>query len=121
MTERKHRIHFAHPLSRGRRVLVANAPALEILRRGDGLLDEDGTLRASLPSDQKRMQKLLERALPQLWGEAPDGGSMTVQRPSRQTTRPEPRFRQPVAVRRSNAEPAWIRLQTAFSFSETEC
>ena len=69
-------------LDRGGRVLAANAPALEILRSGDGLLDRDGALDASLPGDRSRLRRLLRRALPDLWGAAPGGGSMTVQRPS---------------------------------------
>ena len=69
-------------LDRGGRVLAANAPAHGILRRGDGLLDRDGTLDAALPADRTRLRRLLGQALPDLWGEAPGGGSMTVQRPS---------------------------------------
>ena len=67
-------------LDRAGRVLEANGPALEILRRGDGLSDRDGALQASLPADRSRLQRLLGRALPDLWGAAPGGGSMTVQR-----------------------------------------
>ncbi|MDE0380967.1 MAG: hypothetical protein OXI20_17180 [Rhodospirillales bacterium] len=69
-------------LDRGGRVLVANGPALDLLRRGDGLADGDGALRAAAPADDERLQALLWRALPDLWGEAPAGGSMTVRRPS---------------------------------------
>ena len=69
-------------LDRGGRVLAANGPALDILRRGDGLTDRDGGLDAVLPADRGRLQRLLARALPDLWGEAPGGGSMTVQRAS---------------------------------------
>ena len=69
-------------LDRAGRVLEANAPALEILRRGDGLLDRDGALDAWLPADRSRLRRLLGRALPDLWSEPPVGGSMTVQRPS---------------------------------------
>ena len=69
-------------LDRGGRVLEANAPALEILRRGDGLLDRGGGLDAWLPADRSRLRRLLARALPGLWGGAPGGGSMTVQRSS---------------------------------------
>ena len=69
-------------LDRGGRVLEANAPALEILRRGDGLIDRDGALDAVLPADRSRLRRLLGRALPGVWGEPPGGGSMTVQRPS---------------------------------------
>ena len=69
-------------LDRRGRVLAANGPALEILRRGDGLFDRGGTLQARLPADRGRLQRLVGRALPGLRGEAPSGGSMTVQRPS---------------------------------------
>ncbi len=69
-------------LDRGGRVLEVNRPALEILRRGDGLLDRDGILDARLPADRSRLRRLLGRALPGLWGEVSGGGSMTVQRPS---------------------------------------
>ena len=69
-------------LDRGGRVLAANEPALVILRRGDGLLDRDGALDAVVPADRSRLRRLLGRALPDLWGEPPSGGSMTVQRPS---------------------------------------
>ena len=69
-------------LDRGGRILAANAPALAILGRGDGLLDRDGALEAWLPADRSRLQRLLGSALPDLWGEAPAGGSMTIQRPS---------------------------------------
>ena len=68
-------------LDRGGHVLEANAPALEILRLGDGLFDRDGVLEASLPEDRNRLCKLLGRALPDWRGEPPGGGSMTVQRP----------------------------------------
>ena len=72
-------------LDRGGRVLAANGPALEILRRGDGLIDRDGALDALLPADRSRLRRLVGRALPDLLGEAPSGGSMTVQRPSGRT------------------------------------
>ena len=69
-------------LDRFGRVLEANAPALEILRRGDALVDRDGVLDARLPADRSRLRRLLGQALPGLWGETQSGGSMTVQRPS---------------------------------------
>ena len=69
-------------LDRGGRVLAANGPALDILRRGDGLLDRNGALEAWLPADHSRLRRLLGQALPGLWGDAPSGGSMTIQRPS---------------------------------------
>ena len=69
-------------LDRAGHVLEANAPALEILRRGDGLIDRDGVLDAWLPADRSRLRRLLARALPDVCGEAPSGGSMSVQRSS---------------------------------------
>ncbi len=75
------RIGVVH-LDRGGRVLEANGPALEVLRRSDGLLESDGALDAWLPADRSRLRRLVGRALPGLWGEAPVGGSMTVQRSS---------------------------------------
>ena len=69
-------------LDRNGRVLDANTPALAILCAGDGLRDEDGTLRASLPDDEDRLRKLLGRALPDWRDEAPCGGSMNVRRTS---------------------------------------
>ena len=75
-------LELLYEADRGGRVLAANAPALEILRRGDGLLDRDGTLDAALPADRTRLRRLLGQALPDFLGEAPGGGSMTVQRPS---------------------------------------
>ena len=68
-------------LDRGGRVLAANAPALDILRRGDGLSDRDGALCASLPADHSRLQRLLKRALPGVGNEPPSGGSITIQQP----------------------------------------
>lgn len=68
-------------LDRGGRVLAANAPALDILRRGEGLSDRDGTLHASLPADEGRLQRLLKRALPGFGNEPRAGGSMMIRRP----------------------------------------
>lgn len=53
-------------LDRGGRVLEANGPALQILQRGDGLLDRYGFLDARVPADRSRLQRLLGRALPGL-------------------------------------------------------
>ena len=74
------RIGVLH-LDRGGRVLAANAPALDILRRGEGLSDREGTLHASVPADDGRLQRLLKRALPASVIEPPTGGSITIQRP----------------------------------------
>ena len=72
----------AAQLDRGERLLEANTPALQILRRGDALRDRDGALEAWLPADRSRLKRLLVRALPGLWGEVPGGDSMTPQRSS---------------------------------------
>ena len=68
-------------LDRGGRVLAANEPALALLRRGDGLVEHDGALDATLPADRSRLHSLLAGALPRLWYDAPGDGSMTIQRP----------------------------------------
>ncbi|MYA31877.1 MAG: hypothetical protein F4Y31_11675 [Gammaproteobacteria bacterium] len=68
-------------LDRDGRVLAANGPALEILRRGQGLSDREGALHASLPADDGRLQRLLKRALPGGANGAPAGGSIRIQRP----------------------------------------
>ena len=73
------RIGVLH-LDRAGRLLAANAPATAILRRADGLSDKGGTLGAWLPADHERLQNLLARALPTLWGQPPSGGSMTLHR-----------------------------------------
>ena len=69
-------------LDRSGCVVEANAPALEILRRGDGLVDRHDVLDARLPADRRRLRELLARALPDWRGGPPGGGSMTVERPS---------------------------------------
>ena len=69
-------------LDRNGRVLEANATALAVLRTGDGLRNEGGTLRASRSDDEERLRNLLGRALSEWRGEAPAGGSMTVRRTS---------------------------------------
>ena len=69
-------------LDRHGRLAEANARALDILRRRDGLFDRAGSLRAWLPADDERLRKLLAGALPATCGDAPAGGSMTVRRTS---------------------------------------
>ena len=66
-------------LDRSGRILEANDYALEILRRDDGLHDENGTLRAWFPADNTRLQKLLAGALPPLGGLAA-ADSMPIRR-----------------------------------------
>ncbi|MXX61501.1 MAG: hypothetical protein F4112_08940 [Holophagales bacterium] len=75
------RIGVLH-LDRSGRLLAANTPGRDILRRGEGLSDRDGALHASLPADDGRLRRLLKRALP-VFGSAkpPAGGSMRIQRP----------------------------------------
>ena len=82
------RIGVLH-LDRTGRIMAANAPATAILRRRDGLLEEDGTLHAALPADSSRLRRLLARALPGVWRDgpshAPSGGSIALQRISART------------------------------------
>lgn len=66
-------------LDRDGRILEANDRALKILRRDDGLYDENGALLAWLPVDNARLQELLAGALPPLGGQA-TAGSMTIRR-----------------------------------------
>lgn len=68
-------------MDRGARVLAANATALDILRRADGLRDRDGGLAASLPADHGRLQRILKRAVGGFGNEPPTAGSVTIQRP----------------------------------------
>ena len=75
------RIGVMH-LDGGCGVVAANAPALAVLRSGDGLSDSGGVLHAVRPDDRARLRELLGRALPWLSGGTPEGGSMTVRRAS---------------------------------------
>ena len=61
-------------------IMELNAPARRLLRRGDGLFDRDGFLRARLAADDARLQRLVGRALPDLAGEPAASGSMAVSR-----------------------------------------
>ena len=65
-------------LDRDERILEASDRALEILRRGDGLYDQNGTLKAWFPADDAKLQELLARGLLPPGGQA--AGSMTVRR-----------------------------------------
>ena len=68
-------------LDRRGTIIAANDRAHDILRRGDGLLDRGGFLRARLPADDARLKKLLARALPPFGGEGEAvGGSMAARR-----------------------------------------
>ena len=72
-------------LDRSGRPLAANALARAILARADGFSDHRGVLGAWLPAEDRRLQRLLARALPGFGGATPSGGSMTVSRRSRRT------------------------------------
>ena len=68
-------------LDRRGRIVETNDVARALLRRGDGLRDEGGALRATRPEDDARLEDLLARALPR-FGEAGASGSMMVRRRS---------------------------------------
>ena len=68
-------------LDRSGRIVETNDSAHEILRRGSGLYDQDGFLRARLSADNTRLERLLGAALPR-YGETATSGSLTVRRPS---------------------------------------
>ena len=68
-------------LDRRGRIVAANDGAQELLRRNDGLSDQDGELQAVTPKDNARLQTLLARALPP-FGEQGASGSMLVRRSS---------------------------------------
>ena len=68
-------------LDRRRRIVAANDRALDLLRKQDGLLDEDGFLHAPASADDHRLQLLLARALPPLPC-AGAGGSLALTRPA---------------------------------------
>ena len=66
-------------LNRRGRVIEANAQARRLLRRGEGLSDQGGFLRARLPGDTANLERLLARALPTS-GSQGASGSMTIRR-----------------------------------------
>ena len=82
-------------------IVEANDRARSILRHGDGLSDRDGTLKARLPAEQVRLERLLGGALP-----ASDGpgvsGSMLLRRSS--VLRPFVVHVKPVSVRQADYE-----------------
>ena len=61
------------------RIVATNDRALNLLRTGDGLLDNDGYLFAHHSADNTNLQKLLKDALPP-YGQQGTSGSMTVRR-----------------------------------------
>lgn len=60
-------------------IVAANHPACGILRKGDGLWDQGGFLKARTSTDAARLKRLLNDALPTFDGPG-KGGSMTVRR-----------------------------------------
>ena len=68
-------------LDRRGRIAAANDRAVDLLRQRDGLIDDEGVLRAIEPADDAHLQRLLSRGLPP-FGEQGAGGSMTVGRAS---------------------------------------
>ena len=59
------------------RIVALNGRALKLVRRGDGLTDPRGRLRARMPVEDATLQSLLARALPRFGGPGV-GGSMIV-------------------------------------------
>ena len=66
-------------LDRRGRIVAANDRASALLRRGNGLYDEQGALFARVRRDNAVLQDMLARALP-LFGRRGESGSMTVGR-----------------------------------------
>ena len=73
-------IGVIHLDGRGR-ILNANDRARKILRRGDGLFEDGGSLRARWPADDARLQNTLQESLPRSATPA-RGGSVTLRRTS---------------------------------------
>ena len=74
------RIGVLH-LDRRGRIIEVNDRARSILRRGDGLLDQDGRLRTRASADQVRLQRVVGDALPAA-GAVAVSGSMMLRRSS---------------------------------------
>ena len=67
-------------IDRRGRIGAANDLALTLLRRGDGLIDEDGVLHARVPEGDPALQRLVGRAIPP-YPVPSVAGSMRVTRP----------------------------------------
>ena len=72
------RIGIIH-LDRSGQIVAANDRARDLLRHGDGVTDRRGVLRARVPADRPRLERLVAAALPTSGGPAVSG-SMTLQR-----------------------------------------
>ena len=68
-------------LDRRGRIVEANDRARHLLRRGNGLWEQGGFLRARSPADDARLRRLVAAALPSLGGQAASG-SMPVRHAS---------------------------------------
>lgn len=66
-------------LNRGGKIVATNDRAMDILKRGEGLVDRGGYLNARIATDNDRLKKLLALAIPASGGQAA-AGSMTVGR-----------------------------------------
>lgn len=73
-------------LDRDRRIVAANDRTHELLDQGALLADRDGRLHLANQSDNTRLQRLLDRALPRFAGRG-ESGSMMVKRPSSRSAR----------------------------------
>ena len=67
-------------LDRWGRIGAANDLALAVLRKGDGLIDDHGVLRANVPENDRTLQQLVGGAIPPFPVQSV-GGSMRVTRP----------------------------------------
>ena len=74
------RVGVVHMDRRGT-ISTMNDRARDILRRGDGLSDQGGHLRAWLPADNANLNQLLARALPNIHGSATSGSIMIRRSP----------------------------------------
>ena len=66
-------------LDRSGRIVEANGRARRLLKRADGIFEVDGSLRARSPAENKRLEQVLARGLPESPGSAANG-STTVRR-----------------------------------------
>ena len=86
-------------------IVDMNDSARELLRRNDGLADKAGSLLATRPEDNSRLEELLDQALPR-FNELAESGSMMVRR-----TSPLPMFAlhvKPVSSREETFRPRYV-------------
>ena len=68
-------------LDRRGRIVETNGRGRRMLRRGDGIFDQDGYLHARVPADNERLGRILGHAVPALGDRAAKSGSVSVKRP----------------------------------------